>query len=299
MDQTKKQLKDAFDKLPEKLRQYVVVSDWENKLRDILVTQNLTEEQKVEINNEALLALLGVTDPDDLALALRTTAKLSDGQSEQLAQEIGEKIFSPAEDELLELDPINIEDYAAYQALPVGTKEALQKLPDDLRKIILSTETADKIQAIGQKYNLHIDQMGALDEEVHNVLFGVSSPSKLTEQIKNRLGIEQSAADKITYDLNEQIFLKIRESLQALHETNEATEANEAIGGVEPIPASPAPPETLPTDLPNRDEIMDGIEHPKDTPAIKEDSVFEQKMGKLFRIPREEVDLDPYLEKPK
>ncbi len=291
MDQTKKQLKDAFDKLPEKLRQYVVVSDWENKLRDILVTQNLTEEQKVEINNEALLALLGVTDPDDLALALRTTAKLSDGQSEQLAQEIGEKIFSPAEDELLELDPINIEDYAAYQALPVGTKEALQKLPDDLRKIILSTETADKIQAIGQKYNLHIDQMGALDEEVHNVLFGVSSPSKLTEQIKNRLGIEQSAADNITRDLNEQIFLKIRESLQALPKTNEA---NEAASVVEPIP-TPIPSTSLgASDLPSKEEITSGIESPK-----KEDTVFEQKMGKLFRIPREEIDLDPYLEKPK
>ena len=174
--------------------------------------------------------------------------------------------------------------------------EKFAKLPEEVQEAIIAVETAETVSRIGAKYALHIDQVGELADEIGLVMLGLNRPNDFVTHIIARLGLDRAVAEAIAREVNDQIFLKIRESLQALPEAGEDTEANEAIGGVEPIPASPPPPETLPTDLPNRDEIIDGIENPKATPA---DTVFEQKMEKLFRIPREEVDLDPYLEKPK
>lgn len=288
MNQLKEQLKEILTQLPERLRQYITNGDWENKLRAILVAENLAEEQNVEIIDEVLLVLLGITDPDDLPLALRTVAELSKEQSERLAKEFSDKILSSLEDELLELNPISIDDYRS--GLP-EINSALAKLPKVLQEVITSADTENKIQTIGQKYQLHIDQIGTLDEEVNNVLFGISPTNELVQKIKERLGLDQTTTDAIAREVNEQIFLKIRESLQALHNEPIATDSNY---GVEMLPSTNAP--ATAGGVPDKEEVIDGIENPAKTP---EDSVFEQKMGKLFRIPREEVDLDPYLEKPK
>ncbi|MFH1170339.1 MAG: hypothetical protein V1704_02170 [Candidatus Vogelbacteria bacterium] len=295
MDETQQQLENIIDKLPEKLREFVRSGEWQIKLNSVLPKYSLATEQTEAIVEEVRLSLLGITDPDDLPVAFQAMAKITPEQAENLAIDIENDVFAPVNNELGKLDPLSLDEYRNGPEI----NEALAKLPKVLQEIIISTETADKIQAIGQKYQLHIDQMGALDEEINNVLFGILRADKLPEKIKTRLGVDQPTTDAIVHDLNDQIFLKIRESLQALHETTPSTElgASEPNYGVETLPGS-----TLPADqpamvnLPNREEVIDGIENPAKTP---EASVFEQKMGKLFRIPREEVDLDPYLEKPK
>jgi len=167
-----------------------------------------------------------------------------------------------------------------------------QTLPNEIKEAMLKIETADIVRTIGNKYALHVDQVGELADEIGLVMLGLTRPNEFVTHIIARIGVDHIVAEAIAKEVNEQIFLKIRESLQELPGDSAVTKLN---GDVEPIPASPPPPETLPTDLPNRDEIIDGIENPKTT---KEDTVFEQKMGKLFRIPREEIDLDPYNEKP-
>ena len=295
MDETQ-QLQKILEGLPEKLRQFINSGEWQTRLNSVLPKYSLTAEQTEAIIEEVRLSLLGITDPDDLPVAFQAMAEISPEQAENLAIDIENAVFAPVNNELGKLDPLSLDEYRARPEI----NAQLAKLPKDLQEIILATETADKIRAIGQKYQLHIDQMGALDEEINNVLFGISPANNLVRQIRIKLGLELPMAEAIARDLNDQIFLKIRESLQSLHEADEAIGAtNEAIPnyGVETIPGS-----TLPTDqpamanLPNREEVIADIEHPKEA---GEASVFEQKMGKLFRIPREEVDLDPYLEKPK
>src|SRR3989344_3565063 len=173
--------------------------------------------------------------------------------------------------------------------------EKFGQLPENVQDAIIAVETADIVHDIGTKYALHIDQIGELADEIGLVMLGLTHPNDFVTHIIARLGLDRVIAEAMARDVNEQIFLKIRESLQALQPP--AASSND---GVEPLPASPSAPDTLPTDLPDRDKIIDDIEHPpiSPSPPVKEDTVFEQKMGKLFRIPREEGDLDPYSEKP-
>ncbi len=167
-------------------------------------------------------------------------------------------------------------------------EEKYRALPEDLREAMIGVETAKAVGNIGQKHNLHIDQIGDLADEIGLTMLGLTKSDEFVTHVKNRLRIDQNTAEQISHEVNEQIFLPIRESLQKLHE------AKEAVGGVETIPSQAIPPQSA-DELPDKDKLLDEIEHPSKTPA---DTVFEKKLGQLFRIPREEVDLDPYLEKP-
>lgn len=176
-------------------------------------------------------------------------------------------------------------------------EQKYQKLPEDLKEAIIGVKTAETIYDTGQKNALHVDQIGELADEVGLAMLGLTKTEDFVNHIKNRLQIGQTTAEQITREINEQIFLPIRESLMKLHSAsaNEANEAREAASGVETI-QTPGPSTALgASDLPDKDKLLDEIENPAQTP---QDTVFEKKLGQLFRIPREEVDLDPYLEKP-
>lgn len=172
------------------------------------------------------------------------------------------------------------------------TKEQLYEiyrgLPEEIQDVMASMDSTYAIRTIGQKHQLHIDQIGELADAVGLVMLGLEKTDKLLSNIQTRLKIDQTTANAIAREVNEQIFLPIRESLQKLHE-------NKAPDGVETIQTpAPTPPQSA-GELPDKDKLLDEIEHPAKTP---QDTVFEKKLGQLFRIPREEVDLDPYQEKP-
>lgn len=174
--------------------------------------------------------------------------------------------------------------------------ERFEQLPENVQEAIIAVETAKIVSNIGNKYALHIDQTGELADEIGLMMLGLTRPNEFVTHVIARIGLDRAVAEAIAREVNEQIFLKIRESLQALHENAPADEKKEKNYGVETIPGPGLASQTGAGagDLPNREEVIADIEHPKETPA---DTVFEQKMGKLFRIPREEVDLDPYNEK--
>jgi len=174
-------------------------------------------------------------------------------------------------------------------------KSQYQKLPENLKDALASVEGVETVKSIGKNYHLRIDEMSELSDEIGLVMLGLAKPEEFVTHIIARLGLDRAVAEGIAREVNEQIFLKIRESLQALHEGNK----DNSNYGVEMLPnANPLTPATTlgaGETVPNKKEVIDGIEHPKEA---REENVFEQKMGKLFRIPREEVDLDLYNEKP-
>ena len=97
-------------------------------------------------------------------------------------------------------------------------KNQLQKLPPELRTLILSSELGEKIGEIGKKYGLHIDQLGELDNETTLTLLGLSGLDDYTERIQQAARIELEKARQITADVNQSIFLPIQKSLQKLIE---------------------------------------------------------------------------------
>lgn len=128
-------------------------------------------------------------------------------------------------------------------------EERYNQLPEAVKEAMYAVETADKIMAIGKKYNLHIDQIGLLAEETGLVMLGLTPYYQFMDNIQKKLGVNRAASENITLDINTEIFLPIREFLKQ--------------GGA----------------LPSREEVLRGVENPE--------TIFEQKMAKMFNLPKE------------
>ncbi|MBY0294287.1 hypothetical protein K2Q08_03075 [Patescibacteria group bacterium] len=139
-------------------------------------------------------------------------------------------------------------------------QQRLAELPQDVRDAVLSAQLGERLRAIGQKHSLHIDQIGVLEDEVMLVMLGFFEPEELNNQIATQLRIPAQDASAIVQEVNEQIFLPIRESMKRFSESKrtpkaivEATEVR-PVSIVEPqqnlAPVSPTPVES--TNIPIR-----------------------------------------------
>lgn len=102
---------------------------------------------------------------------------------------------------------------------PEQIKEAFKKLPQIVREAITSTETTEATVNIGKKYGLHVDKLGILSQETGYAILGLTPTADLPQRLKQVLGLDDSTVNSLASDLNQQIFLKIREFVQETTET--------------------------------------------------------------------------------
>ena len=188
-----------------------------------------------------------------------------------------------------------------------------QKLPTAVKHVIFAVTTAEKIFDTGQKYGLHIDQVGILADEVTYVMLGLTPASQFPQELQRGLGIGENIAAALGRDLNEAIFLPIREEMQSIGK---------------PDRGELAPP-TAPASLPSAEQVLKEIENPqpsggtgnreqglgisKENSGIEraeatEPDLLEKKLAKTFVLPRVESatrediivgpEVDPYREMP-
>ncbi|MEK7598861.1 MAG: hypothetical protein AAB474_00180 [Patescibacteria group bacterium] len=97
-------------------------------------------------------------------------------------------------------------------------QKQLSGLPQDLRDAVFSEDVADKMMAIGKKYNLAIDKIGELNDETMNVIMGLTHPKNYIANLQKRLGLDAEIIKNLAAETNEQIFAPIKESLKKIHE---------------------------------------------------------------------------------
>lgn len=157
-------------------------------------------------------------------------------------------------------------------------KEIYRVLPEDIKEAMFAVDTSEAIQNVCKAFGLHIDQMGELADEVGRVMLGLTSPKDFIGNIEKRLNISEVKAKQITRDVNENIFVKIRDSLKKIHKEKYSDDF------------SPEDEDDL-----SRDGILKRIENPS-SPVPKKEAVFEEKVEPLLRVPKKEVTVDPYRE---
>lgn len=113
---------------------------------------------------------------------------------------------------------------------PEEVEARLNSLPEDIRTLVYSADMDAVIQKIGSSYQLHIDQLPLLEAEVGEVMLGFVSAQEFVSNLEKTLEIDSSKAEQITKDINDQLFVKIRESMKKLYGQ-----------GSSPAPAAPAP----------------------------------------------------------
>ncbi len=172
-----------------------------------------------------------------------------------------------------------------------------QKLPNAIKHVIFDVATAEKIFDTGQKYGLHIDQVGILADEVTYIMLGLTPASQFPQELQQKIGVGAGVATALGQDLNQAIFLPIREAMQKVTKPNLS----------ELAPA--AAPATL-----SAEQVLREVENPAPAPVLTktapilppeqtEPDLLEKKLAKTFVLPRVESatkeDVDLYREIPR
>jgi hypothetical protein len=131
-------------------------------------------------------------------------------------------------------------------------------------------ELGPKFEMIGQKFGLHIDQIGELGAEIRDILRGISESVNFVKNISKRLEIDSDLAMEIAKEVNIQIFDVIKRNLQAMNAENDSSgsiSALEKAGGFsvekdEPVQQAGGYSFKQNVKTPNKQETLSAIENP-------------------------------------
>ncbi len=102
MDEQKQQLSDAFSSLPKALQESISSSDVQAKLRDLAEVHKLHLDKWSLLENEIMMVLLGLTEPNDLAKNISKETGLPLEQSQEITDSVTKIIFTPIQEKLRE-----------------------------------------------------------------------------------------------------------------------------------------------------------------------------------------------------
>jgi len=106
------------------------------------------------------------------------------------------------------------------------TKEQLFELygkaPEDIQSMIRDENLGPAIQVIGKDHGITPEQALDVEDIVLHTLLGIESHQDFTRRILEKLGISKDTARKIAEDVDENIFLPVKESLNKIHETKKS-----------------------------------------------------------------------------
>lgn len=132
------------------------------------------------------------------------------------------------------------------QALEAQVQQRLSELPEEIRLAVQSADLDRKIQAIGQKHKLHIDQIGNLEDETLLVMLGFADPTEFMDQLVERASVTPVQASLISADVAHDIFMPIRESMRLWAERRKSMKDTDSA----PAPTAPASSVVMPSSKP-------------------------------------------------
>tara|TARA_B100001971_G_C18055816_1_gene465253 strand:- start:19 stop:645 length:627 start_codon:yes stop_codon:yes gene_type:complete len=92
--------------------------------------------------------------------------------------------------------------------------EKYRMLPKGIKRTMYSLDIHDIVKSITDKYKLHIVTAGILDDEIMYAIIGITKVSDFIRNLKTQLKLPDEKVNAIAKDVNEKIFLPIRESLK-------------------------------------------------------------------------------------
>lgn len=136
--------------------------------------------------------------------------------------------------------------------------QRLAQLPADVRQAVLSADWEQKIQAIGEAHHLHIDQTGALGDLTLMTMLGMSVLTQYPARIAEELKVPQADAEAIAKEVNDGVFMPIRESMKSFTAERPAGAAPAAPvpAPSAPAPAAPVAPAAPKPDLSKADALL-------------------------------------------
>ncbi len=189
----------------------------------------------------------------------------------------------------------------------------LETAPQSVRDAVMSDEVAASLVGIGQEHNLHIDQIGILEEESLYVMLGITDSGEFIKNLRDRIGLSSDEAGRVAQDVNDKVLLLIRSNLQNPSQTQtaqpsnpESIEKEDILAGIEDPQPAPNPLATarpaihqassaVPMNMPSTP-----VNLPTETPTQPAPSVSREfiagKMTEAVNMPPQKYTADPYRE---
>ena len=101
------------------------------------------------------------------------------------------------------------------------------QLPQSLRQIMFSAETADKIKKISEKNNLNDAQTWSISYITGMIILGETNIIDFLQSIKKDCDLEEDSARELARDINKVIFLPVKDNLKVIHRVSEWPRENE------------------------------------------------------------------------
>jgi hypothetical protein len=141
--------------------------------------------------------------------------------------------------------------------------EKLDTLPEEIQRTAMSIELTNTLTEIGKKYQLHLDILDELVDEVRLVLLGETKTGEFIDHLTKRLAVPREKAAQIAADVNEQVFVKVRDALKELTEAQAQREKEDREAADTEKTGNSAVTAPTPEVQPSRDTILAGVENPE------------------------------------
>ena len=116
----------------------------------------------------------------------------------------------------------------------------MQTLPPVIRAYLVQGKHTTVAKSLMTKYGLRIDQAGVLEQEIILMIMGIDNPTEFTQALAGEAKLDQQTISSITKDVNEQIFVPLREEMR---KDGMSAEPKKPVAVVSPrttmIPANP------------------------------------------------------------
>ena len=98
--ETQQQIQDAFNSLPEVVQDVITSSDIKDKLRQLSKAYSLHLDKWMVLENEIMMALLGITEPEALPSNIVSHVGLSQEQAAKITEAVVSIVFDPIQERL-------------------------------------------------------------------------------------------------------------------------------------------------------------------------------------------------------
>lgn len=115
----------------------------------------------------------------------------------------------------------------------------MQTLPQIIREYLTQGKYTAVAKDMMAKYGLRIDQGGVLEREIMLLLMGIENPDEFSKALAEDAKLEQKTINGIVEDINEQIFVPLREQMRNGPETKQEP-AKPVMTAPQPQPQSAA-----------------------------------------------------------
>jgi hypothetical protein len=170
--------------------------------------------------------------------------------------------------------------------------EKYNTLPQDVRDAIFNVDLEKQITDIGEKYSLHIDQIGELMEAVQFVMLGILPSKDFIRNLYDRLEIQNKEKVRaIARDVNELVFAKIKESLKQIHKLGIMNQES-GIMNKELTNLVVPPPSNGGVVKENTTETKEKIAENIESPEKEEKDIIKEKLESMNIMPKSESEYE-------